>query len=219
MFANHVGDEQVSPPQAQKRRLGRRAVAGFGGRRHRSPAPCGDRVGRGRRPGPVTTMRRYSTVRVPLAAVDSVCRKFGVTANDVALAAITEGFRTVLLHRGEQPRADSLRTLVPMTIAFGHAAVSARRARRSGAATADRAQPLEGQARRRPARSPRPSLESGDQPPANYVARQGNSTAEPASATRHRDAGDQRARASPPVAADGPDDGALAADPARRLCS
>ena len=34
-----------------------------------------------------------------------------MTANDVALAAITEGFRTVLLHRGEEPRADSLRTL------------------------------------------------------------------------------------------------------------
>ena len=35
-----------------------------------------------------------------------------MTTNDVALAAIAEGFRTVLLHRGEQPRADSLRTLV-----------------------------------------------------------------------------------------------------------
>jgi WS/DGAT/MGAT family acyltransferase len=61
--------------------------------------------------GPVVTMRRYSTVRVPLAAVDTVCGKFRVTTNDVALAAITEGFRAVLLHRGEQPRADSLRTL------------------------------------------------------------------------------------------------------------
>ncbi|BBX74711.1 wax ester/triacylglycerol synthase family O-acyltransferase [Mycobacterium shinjukuense] len=60
---------------------------------------------------PVTTRRRYQTVRVPRAAVDAVCHKFGVTANDVALAAITEGFRTVLLHRGQQPRADSLRTL------------------------------------------------------------------------------------------------------------
>ena len=60
---------------------------------------------------PAKTMRRYGTVRVPIAAVDTVCRKFGVTANDVALAAITEGFRTVLLHRGEEPRADSLRTL------------------------------------------------------------------------------------------------------------
>jgi diacylglycerol O-acyltransferase len=60
---------------------------------------------------PVVTMRRYSTVRVPLAAVDAVCGKFRVTTNDVALAAITEGFRAVLLHRGEQPRAGSVRTL------------------------------------------------------------------------------------------------------------
>jgi WS/DGAT/MGAT family acyltransferase len=60
---------------------------------------------------PVATKRRYSTVRVPIDAVDSVCRKFGVTANEVALAAITEGFRKVLLNRGEQPRADSLRTM------------------------------------------------------------------------------------------------------------
>ncbi|MGB8386543.1 wax ester/triacylglycerol synthase family O-acyltransferase [Mycobacterium sp.] len=65
---------------------------------------------------PVTTGRRYRAVRIPIADVDSVCRKFGVTTNDVALAAITEGFRTVLLGRGEQPRADSLRTLVPMPV-------------------------------------------------------------------------------------------------------
>ena len=60
---------------------------------------------------PVSTMRRYRTVRVPVAAVDGVCGKFRVTTNDVALAAIAEGFRTVLLHRGEQPRAESLRIL------------------------------------------------------------------------------------------------------------
>jgi diacylglycerol O-acyltransferase len=66
--------------------------------------------------GPVTTMRRYRAVRVPLADVEQVCRKFGVTINDVALAAITEGFRAVLLHRGEEPRADSLRTLVPVSV-------------------------------------------------------------------------------------------------------
>lgn len=65
--------------------------------------------------GQVTTMRRYSTVRVRIGDVDSVRRKFGVTTNDVALAAITEGFRAVLLHRGEQPRADSLRTLVAVS--------------------------------------------------------------------------------------------------------
>jgi hypothetical protein len=64
----------------------------------------------------VTASRRYSTVRVPIADVDSVCRKFGVSANDVALAAVTEGFRTALLGRGEEPRADSLRTLAPMPV-------------------------------------------------------------------------------------------------------
>jgi len=66
--------------------------------------------------GPVTAMRRYRAVRVPLADVEAVCRKFDVTINDVALAAITEGFRSVLLHRGEKPRPDSLRTLVPVSV-------------------------------------------------------------------------------------------------------
>lgn len=66
--------------------------------------------------GPVSTTRHYRAVRVPLADVEQVCRKFGVTVNDVALTAITEGFRSVLLHRGEEPRADSLRTLVPVSV-------------------------------------------------------------------------------------------------------
>lgn len=57
------------------------------------------------------TMRHYQTVRISRAAVEDVCAKFGVTTNDVALAAITEGFRNVLLHRGEQPHAGSLRIL------------------------------------------------------------------------------------------------------------
>jgi diacylglycerol O-acyltransferase / wax synthase len=66
--------------------------------------------------GPVTRMRCYRAVRVPLAEVEQICRKFDVTINDVALTAITEGFRSVLLHRGEQPRPDSLRTLVPVSV-------------------------------------------------------------------------------------------------------
>lgn len=66
--------------------------------------------------GPVCNMRRYRAVQVPLAKVDHVCRKFDVTINDVALTAITQGFRDVLLHRGEQPRADSLRALVPVSV-------------------------------------------------------------------------------------------------------
>jgi diacylglycerol O-acyltransferase / wax synthase len=66
--------------------------------------------------GPVTAMRHYRAVRVPLADVERVCRKFDVTVNDVALTAITEGFRLALLHRGERPRTDSLRALVPVSM-------------------------------------------------------------------------------------------------------
>lgn len=63
--------------------------------------------------GPANTLRHYRTVRVPRAAVDRLARKFGVSTNDVAVAAITESFRTVLVSRGEQPRADSLRAVGP----------------------------------------------------------------------------------------------------------
>jgi diacylglycerol O-acyltransferase len=66
--------------------------------------------------GHVTAMRRYRAVRVPLADIEQVCRKFDVTINDVALTAITSGFRSVLLRRGEEPRSDSLRTLVPVSV-------------------------------------------------------------------------------------------------------
>ena len=66
--------------------------------------------------GPVTAMRRYRAVRVPLADIEQVCRKFDVTINDVALTAITSGFRSMLLGRGEEPGPDSLRTLVPVSV-------------------------------------------------------------------------------------------------------
>ncbi|OBH85320.1 WS/DGAT/MGAT family O-acyltransferase [Mycobacterium scrofulaceum] len=66
--------------------------------------------------GPVTTMRRYSAARARLADMHKVARTFGVTLNDVALAAITHSYRGVLLARGEQPGPDSLRTLVPVSV-------------------------------------------------------------------------------------------------------
>ncbi len=111
-FANHLGVKPVSDakPQNWADTL-LRASAGTLARAAQVAASAiwpGAQISPTR---PVKTMRRYGTVRVPIAAVDDVCRKFGVTANDVALAAITEGFRAVLLHRGEEPRADSLRTL------------------------------------------------------------------------------------------------------------
>ncbi|HWT49056.1 MAG TPA: WS/DGAT domain-containing protein, partial [Mycobacterium sp.] len=66
--------------------------------------------------GSVSNMRRYSAARVSLKEVETVCQAFGVTLNDVALAAITDSFRTMLLRRGEKPRRNSLRTLVPVSV-------------------------------------------------------------------------------------------------------
>jgi diacylglycerol O-acyltransferase len=66
--------------------------------------------------GPVTTMRRYSAASVSLADVMEIRQKFGVTLNDVALAAITDSYRAALVRRGEKPRRNSLRTLVPVSV-------------------------------------------------------------------------------------------------------
>lgn len=66
--------------------------------------------------GPVTNLRRYSTARVPLADVTQVCRAFDVTVNDVALAAITESYRNMLVQRGEQLLPDALRAFVPISM-------------------------------------------------------------------------------------------------------
>jgi len=66
--------------------------------------------------GPVTTMRRYSAAQIAFKDVAKVCQTFDVTVNDVALAAITDSFRAALIRRGEQPRRNSLRTLVPVSV-------------------------------------------------------------------------------------------------------
>ena len=66
--------------------------------------------------GPITDLRRYSAARVPLDNIAQVCRTFDVTINDVALAAITESYRNILIERGEQPLPDALRTLVPVSM-------------------------------------------------------------------------------------------------------
>jgi diacylglycerol O-acyltransferase / wax synthase len=66
--------------------------------------------------GPLSDLRRYSGARVALADIEQVCQTFDVTINDVALAAITESYRNVLIERGERPLPDSLRTLVPVSV-------------------------------------------------------------------------------------------------------
>jgi len=65
--------------------------------------------------GPLDGSRRYSWTHVPLADVAAVRHGFGATVNDVALAAVTGGFRQLLLSRGEEPTARTLRSLVPVS--------------------------------------------------------------------------------------------------------
>ena len=72
--------------------------------------------------GPVSAMRRFSSAAVKLEDVAKICDSFGVTVNDVALAAITSSYRAALVRRGEKPRRTSLRTLVPVSIRSNEAA-------------------------------------------------------------------------------------------------
>lgn len=71
--------------------------------------------------GPMSAMRRYSSARVSLDDVNLICRAFDVTLNDVALAALTEGYRGMLDRRGEPPLPETLRTLVPVSTRGGDA--------------------------------------------------------------------------------------------------
>jgi diacylglycerol O-acyltransferase len=65
---------------------------------------------------PLTDMRRFSAVSTPMDGVLLICNRFSVTVNDVALAAITDGFRSALQRRGILPQAGSMRTLVPVSV-------------------------------------------------------------------------------------------------------
>ncbi len=66
--------------------------------------------------GPIAARRRYTAARVALGDVEQICRTFDVTVNDVALSALTESYRSMLVRRGERPRPDSLRTLMPVSM-------------------------------------------------------------------------------------------------------
>ena len=66
--------------------------------------------------GPIGAQRRYATSAVSLQDVNQIRHAFGVTVNDVALAAVTAGFRALLLSRGEDPAPHSVRSLVPTNV-------------------------------------------------------------------------------------------------------
>jgi diacylglycerol O-acyltransferase len=66
--------------------------------------------------GPVGPHRRWTWARASLADVKEIRNAFGGTVNDVVVAAITRGFRELLLSRQEPVDGRVLRTLVPVSI-------------------------------------------------------------------------------------------------------
>jgi diacylglycerol O-acyltransferase len=66
--------------------------------------------------GPIGQQRHYTWARVPLDNVRTVKRALGGTVNDAVLAAITAGFRTLLLAREETPHPHTVPSLVPVSL-------------------------------------------------------------------------------------------------------
>jgi WS/DGAT/MGAT family acyltransferase len=70
--------------------------------------------------GPIGPHRRWDWARARLADVKEIRAAHGGTVNDVVLAAITGGFRELLLSRGEKVEGQVVRTLVPVSVRAGH---------------------------------------------------------------------------------------------------
>ena len=66
--------------------------------------------------GHIGRQRRYTWARASLDYVKTIKRALGGTVNDVVLAAISGGFRALLLARGEQPGPHMVRSLVPVSV-------------------------------------------------------------------------------------------------------
>lgn len=66
--------------------------------------------------GPIGCQRRFTWARASLADVKKIKREFGGTVNDVVLAAISSGFRELLLSRGEKPEPHTVPSLIPVSL-------------------------------------------------------------------------------------------------------
>ena len=66
--------------------------------------------------GNIGQQRRYTLARASLDDIKTIKRELGGTVNDVVLAAISSGFRALLLDRGEQPQPHEVPSLVPVSV-------------------------------------------------------------------------------------------------------
>jgi WS/DGAT/MGAT family acyltransferase len=69
--------------------------------------------------GPIGQQRRYALARASLDDIKAIKEELGGTVNDVVLAAITSGFRALLLARGEQPGRHTVPSMVPVSVRVG----------------------------------------------------------------------------------------------------
>jgi diacylglycerol O-acyltransferase / wax synthase len=66
--------------------------------------------------GRIGRRRRYAWTQVSLDDIKTIKRELGGTVNDVVLAAISGGFRELLIGRGEEPRPHAVPSLVPVSV-------------------------------------------------------------------------------------------------------
>jgi diacylglycerol O-acyltransferase len=66
--------------------------------------------------GTVGSHRTWAHSSATIPDVKRIRTTFGGTLNDVVLAAVTHGYRDLLLARGEDPSETTLRTLVPVSV-------------------------------------------------------------------------------------------------------
>ncbi|HEX6933892.1 MAG TPA: WS/DGAT domain-containing protein, partial [Streptosporangiaceae bacterium] len=66
--------------------------------------------------GPIGRQRRYAWARASLADIKTIKNELGGTVNDVVLAAISGGYRDLLLSRGEEPGPHMVPSLVPVSL-------------------------------------------------------------------------------------------------------
>ena len=66
--------------------------------------------------GPIGPHRRWDWARARMADVKQIRKAHGATVNDVVLAAITNGFRELLISRDESVEGRVIRTLVPVSV-------------------------------------------------------------------------------------------------------
>jgi WS/DGAT/MGAT family acyltransferase len=70
--------------------------------------------------GSIGPHRRWTSAHCSLADLKLARRSLGGTINDVVLAAITKGFRDLLISRGEMGEGRPVRTLVPVSVRAEH---------------------------------------------------------------------------------------------------